>query len=669
MLSQGEKMSRKSELRSLIMRAKQAYYYGGQAIMSDAQYDALEDELRILSPDDPVLAIVGAPVPSDGMLTKASHKISMGSQGKVNSKDQFVAWYEKHAKDHRIHVSLKGDGASAAAYYENGNLTQVISRGDGKVGEDITANAIKFKGLPAYVTDSTGPFSGAVRFEVILTVEDWGKVDPDHSTNPRNLGSGIMGRKNGRQSELLTIFAFDIDESTGGVPLAFSSELEKSQRLEELGFNLIPYQMCASQEEVIAYFERIAKTRSALPIWIDGLVLKIDSIQAQQELGVTSGRPKGQIAWKFDSEGAETVLLSVSISGGHTGALIPIAHFEPLTLGGTTVRNASLANWDEIERLDLAIGDRIWVIKANDIIPKIIRVTQKNAPRTPIEVPQRCPFCAGLVGRRLNTGGGQGVILECQNSECPKKSMGKIKRWVKSLDIQGIGDSVLQAMVEQLDLADVSGLYTLRDEPDRLAALIINAERDIRLGEKRAATLLKSIDASRNLTLVQFLGSLGVDRLGKRRMELIVKASGNKLNTLQSWRSGALRDPLLAQQVGVPNMGDALQDGVDVMSDLIDALIEKGVKISSIAATKIETSSGRMKSVCITGKMPSGKKKSEYKAPLFSVGYQLVDKVSKDLDLLVLADPNSQSRKAQKARKMGVVLISEEELQSLIQSE
>jgi len=294
-------MSRQFELRSLIMKAKQAYYYGGKAIMTDAQYDALEDELRLIDPDDSVLAIVGAPIPADSILTKASHSIQMGSQGKVNSAEQFVTWHQKNAQDFPIHASLKGDGASATAYYENGFLKKVISRGDGKIGEDITANAIKFKGLPAYVAGNSWAFTGAARFEVILTVEDWGEVDAKRATNPRNIGAGIMGRKNGHQSELLTIFAFDIDEIRDGEPVVFETEHAKSKRLEDLGFNLIPYQMCMTKEEVIAYYEHVAQTRDALPIWIDGVVLKIDNIQAQKDLGVTSGRTQGPRARKFDS--------------------------------------------------------------------------------------------------------------------------------------------------------------------------------------------------------------------------------------------------------------------------------------------------------------------------------------------------------------------------------
>jgi len=212
-------MNRINTLRDLILKAKHAYYYSNQPLMSDAEYDALEDELRQLSPTDPVLALVGSPVPPNTMLTKARHAMPMGSQSKVNSEAEFRTWFAKSctADNPAIHASLKGDGASAAAYYQGGRLMQAISRGDGTVGEDITANAMRFKGLPAWAggstsassSDSNGAngastndaadsgFTGAVRFEVILTVADWTLIDPARSKNPRNAGTGIMGRKNG----------------------------------------------------------------------------------------------------------------------------------------------------------------------------------------------------------------------------------------------------------------------------------------------------------------------------------------------------------------------------------------------------------------------------------------------------------------------------------------
>ncbi len=654
-------MSRITTLRNLILKAKHAYYYSGEPVMSDVEYDALEDELCLLAPNDPVLALVGSSVPPDTMLTKARHAMPMGSQSKVNSAEEFRAWCARN-KIEAIHASLKGDGASAAAYYRDGQLVQAITRGDGTVGEDITANALRFKGLPAWVGSQDAGFSGAVRFEVILTVADWSQIDPARSKNPRNAGTGIMGRKNGHQSGCLTIFAFDLDETRDGRSVEFRTETEKTARLAELGFNVIQHVRFERAEDAVAYFQNIAASRNQLPFWIDGVVMKVDDIAKQRELGVTAGRPKGQVAWKFDSAGAETVLEGVLVSGGHTGGLYPTAQLRPVEIGGTTVSNASLANYDEIKRLDVAIGDSVWVVKANDIIPKIIRVTQRSETRQPIPVPGVCPFCGGEVGRRRISSGEAGVIIECRNADCPKKSTGKIRRWIASLDIQGIGDVVLQAMIEHFDLADAADLYTLRERADELAELVTNIERDLRLGDKRAASILDAIDATRMLTLGQFLGSLGLDHLGKRRVELMIKSANGALDTLADWRCGKLRDADFAARAGVPTIGSQIQDGIDAMAAVIDKLLAFGVTVLPHERNSQSGNPAPARTICISGKLPSGRKKADYEAPLRAAGYELVDDVTKGLAYLVLSDPASTSGKAQKARKLGVAVISEEQL-------
>jgi DNA ligase (NAD+) len=645
-------------LRDLILKARHAYYYSGEPIMSDAEFDALEDQLRQLVPDDPILALVGAPIPTDAILTKARHAMPMGSQNKVNSEAEFRTWVERCGGG-AVHASLKGDGASAAAYYREGRLVQAISRGDGQIGEDITANAIRFKGLPAWAA-----FTGAVRFEVILTVSDWGRVDPTRSKNPRNAGSGIMGRKNGHQCDHLTAFAFDIDEIRAGTPVRFATESEKIERLAELGFNVMPGQLCETADQAVAWFRSIAADRDRLDFWIDGVVMKLEDIVRQEMLGATAGRPKGQVAWKFDSAGVQTVLEDVVISGGHTGALIPTAQLRPVDIGGTTVSSASLANFDEIERLDVAIGDSVWLIKANDIIPKIIRVTERPFGRRPIDVPSRCPFCGGSVGRRRTTSGEPGVILECINPACEKKSSGKISRWIASLDIQGIGDSVLEAMLARFGIEDASGLYALSDREAELAELIINTDKSIRLGEKRARSILDAIEATRRLSLAQFLGSLGIDHLGVRRVELIIQASGGELDRLEDWRSGRLRDPALAERAGVPNLGAPIQDGIDALAPVIDRMLANGVEILAPQRDLPEAGQSPRQTVCISGKLPSGLRKSDYEAPLTAAGMMLVETVTRDLSLLVVADPASTSGKAEKARKLGIEVISEEALRA-----
>jgi DNA ligase (NAD+) len=662
---------RPEALRELILNAREAYYNGSEPLMSDAEYDALEDQFRRVCPNDPVLAAVGAAPPVDGVLAKARHTIAMGSQNKVNSEADFRKWHLK-AGGGRIHASLKGDGGSVAVYYRDGRAVQAITRGDGTEGEDITANALRFEGIPAWVGTPEAGFTGAVRVEVVLSVAQWSRVDPLRTTNPRNVGNGIMGRSSGAQSELLTAIAFDLEEVRDGRSVVFATEEEKTRRLGELGFIRMPHQDCASIEEAILYFEQIARTRDKLPFWIDGVVMKLDAIDRQRALGESAGRPKGQVAWKFDSAGAQSVVEEVVITGGHTGALIPNARFRPVQIGGTTVSSASLSNFDEIARLDLAVGDRVFVVKANDIIPKITRVTLRPADRRPIAVPEVCPFCGGTVGRKATVAGAASAVVSCLNETCPQKALGKVARWIASLNILGIGDAVLSAMVEGLGLEDAADLYTLQDRAGELAALRINDEKDIRLGEKRAARILEAIQSTRRLTLSRFLGSLGLDHLGKRRVALMMKAAAGALDTLEDWRVGKLRDPRLAEQAGAPNIGGPIQDAIDAMSPVIDKLLANGVQIlpseedtdaarphaAAAAATATRT-------LCISGRLPSGKKKADYAAPLAAANIALVDVVARGLDFLVLADPDSSSSKAQKARQLGIAIIGEERLVEL----
>lgn len=659
-----------ARLRNEILKAKQAYYYGAEPYMSDASYDALEDELRGLSPADPVLKLVGAPVPPDNLLSKAKHRIPMGSQNKVNSAEEYQSWYEKSALGGAVQASLKGDGASAAAYYEAGRLVQVISRGDGLEGEDITANALRFKGLPAYAADPEGrEFTGAVRVEVILTIEDWGRLDPERAKNPRNAGSGIMGRKSGEQAHLLSAFAFSLDEQRNGAGVEFETEEDRVGRLKQLGFQTIETVLCHDLGEALAYYEKVKAGRDTLPFWIDGVVFKVNNLAQQEALGATANRPKGQVAWKFDSKGAEAILLNYSLSVGHTGAIIPTAHLTPVQIGGTTVSNALLNNWDEIARLDLAVGDRVWVIKANDIIPKVVHVVERPVSRRAIPEPTHCPACQSAVKRRRNTGGESGAVVECTNAECPAKALGKIKRWIKALDIQGIGDSVRRALVDQMGMEDAAALYRLRDSKQALAELVIHPEKDLRLGEKRAQTILEQIEKARRLTLVQFLGALGIQHLAARRVELMIEQVGAELGTLEAWRSGRLRDPEFAGRAGVPSVGVAISESLDQLAPVIDALLMAGVEITDVGvASAAPGADGRSPNggICISGKLPSGKKKADYDASISAAGFQVQDSVTRDTTYLVLADPETQSTKAQKARRLGVPVISEEQLLTLI---
>ena len=639
-----------------LVLAKRAYY-AGDPIMSDQEYDALEDELRLLDPDNPSLYLTGAPV-SEQAFKKAEHSIPMGSQHKVNSYAEFRDWMRKSTTG-SVLASLKLDGASIGLYYDKGVLIQAITRGDGFVGEDITANARFFKGLPRYLEG----FTGAVRAEVLLKVSDWIKLDPSKAKNPRNIGTGIMMRYNGNQSDMLSVVAFDIEER--GV--SFETESEKFKRLIALGFEVAPHAVCNNEIQADDFFEFVRRERDDLQYWIDGVVYRVDSIEKQNALGVQGNKPKGQVAWKFDSSGCETTVVGVTVSGGHTGALIPTAQLAPVVIGGSKIANASLANFDEVQRLDIGIGDKVWLIKANDIIPKIVKVTQRSSNRAVIVAPQTCPFCGGSVGKKMTTLGQEGSILYCLNATCYKKSFGKVNRWITSLDIQGIGDSVLMALIDRFELKDAADLYTLKHKVVEMTQIVVNPEHGAILGSRRAHAIVSAIEARNILPLELFMGSLGIEHLGKRRAKMMIQYASGALDRLEDWLSGKLKDQKFAASIGVPNTGIVIQERIDEMKEVIEKLLAVGVIVTPYIRNTIDPSFHHLsKTICISGKLPSGKKKSDYLKPLLDKGFRLVDDVDKSTTYLVVADPNSFSLKNQKAIKLGVNILTEDELTEFI---
>jgi len=639
-------------LANLITKAKQAYYFSAQPIMSDEEYDGLENELQRISPKHPLLKTVGAPIPeSKHHLSKIRHSMPMGSQSKVNTSQQFATWLLKRPAAKGLHCSLKADGCSIAAYYKRGKLVQVVSRGDGEIGEDVTANAFSFKNLPTLLVD---PVDCAVRLEAVMTVKDWLKVDPDKSSNPRNLASGILGRKDGKNSHLLTALAFDIEG------IQARTEEDKSRWLEQRGFSTTAWKTLTNPDQVTDFVLQAQKSRDTdtLDYWADGVVIKLNSLEEQSNLGFSSGRPRGQVAWKFSAEQTSATLLEVEWSVGHTGAITPIARISPVRLGGTTVQRVSLANPDIIEALGIRLNSQVEVVKAGDIIPKIVRVT-KAGKGAEIKSPSNCPSCSSKLEKLDNVDGSQSTVIYCRNPECEAQGAGKIRRWAKSRDILGLGDSVIQALCLSGKIQTVADLF--RIQPSEIQNLVINPDKKIRLGNKRAASICREIaKKGSEMSLTEFLGSFGTHKLGVRRAALMVEANP-ELREIEKWFDGSLKDTTFSARAGVPNMGTQIFLGLQEREKEIRDALEY---ITLVEANHTEDK--QLRYICITGSLPSGRKKHDWEQPLNRAGYQLVDSVSKDLYALVVSNPATTSSKTKKALKLGVRIISEEDLEQLV---
>jgi len=650
------------ELQELIDKANLAYYNDGDSIMEDARYDKIKSELQTRNPSDARLTQVGASISNrDSILQKKAHTIPMGSQNKALNETEFREWFKNNiakkltSSNPIFHASYKMDGGSCSLEYKNGVLVAALTRGDGNVGLDITANASKFKNIPTRCAIGGKPFSGFVRGEVILTTDDWKLIDPDSQSNPRNLGTGITGRKDGTQSDLLKFFAFrvfDVDGEEFG-----DTETELSQFMEKMGFEIAPF-IKGDLETVWNWYLNIQTIRPALPFWIDGIVIKLDDLEKQLSLGVASGCPCGQVAIKFEASGEVTTLRNVSIQVGSTGAIVPVANFDSVKIGGTNITNATLCNWDNIKTLGLCIGDDIFVIKAGDIIPRVMEVVKQGAKRIPITQPTHCPVCNSKTEHKSNIDGNNSTAIYCSNSDCPSVVTGKIDKYLTSLDILGVGTNLIQSLVTDIGVKTVADMYKLSSKRDAIADIVLSGK--VRLGEKRADKFLEEIEKKRNLTISDFLGSLGIHGLGKRRVSLIQDALEGEMDTLDKWFDGTL--VYNAQKAGVPNIASRIHDELLKQKSLIMECIANGVVITKPKPKQAIKEGAYV--ICITGAL--SQPKSFYEELIEKKEHVYTDTFSKSVTYLVAADINSGSSKLKKAEKQGTKILDEAGLIKLL---
>jgi len=346
-------------------------YYSGKPIMTDAEFDSAIVKLRKDNPDHPFIKMVGSPVPGTN---KADHKIPMGSLSNANNEDEFRAWALKHK--HAISLSHKLDGSSLELIYQDGSFVQAITRGDGKVGEDVTKNVLKSGNVPL----SINPSIVSVRCECLIHKDDWIKHFRGDA-NPRNSAAGTLRRHNGHNAQYLQFYAFDalvdIHKAGKSIREAIKSEENILDMLSEW-FNIPCHASMGNAASLIQWYKQEEARRDNLPYEIDGIVAKVDDRFVSNKMGDRDGRPKGQIAFKFKPRGGETVLRDVIWQVGSTGTITPVAVVDPVCVGGVTIRRVTLHNANEINRLNLGIGDRIEVVRAGDVIPYIVRVINKQ---------------------------------------------------------------------------------------------------------------------------------------------------------------------------------------------------------------------------------------------------------------------------------------------------
>jgi DNA ligase (NAD+) len=635
MESNDPRRARAAELERLIA-LHQDLYYNSKPEISDAEFDALWDELSALAPDSPVLGGLGVDA-ADGF-PKARHVLPMGSQAKAADPEEFLAWCAKAALPEYI-VEHKLDGASLELQYENGRLVRAVTRGDGVTGDDITQNARRMRGAPASLAE---PWSGAVRGEVVMSRAVHREFFSDKA-NCRNAANGIMKRKDGAGAERLEVVCYDAaprglyDAEPGGLFAVapeppFDDELSKVAWLRASGFVTVDALCFKEPFEVVDYRARVMDGRGSLPYDIDGLVVKARVVDIDD---MRRARPERQIAFKFPLEEATTTLVSVEWS--ESGATYtPVAIIEPVRLAGTTVKRASLANTNTMRGMGLRIGSRVVVVKRGEIIPKIEGLVENPPGSGDIEVPSACSCGAALVD--------DGTRLYCPNAECPKKALHRLEKWLATLDVMEFGVTILRRLFDSGRVRTIADLYGLG--ADELAEYE-------RMGEASAGKIVQNLRARAEPTLAEFVAGFDIEGIGLLSVE---KAAAAGFDTLEK-----LRGATAAELSAIDGFGDimaaTLTEGLRALGPQMDAALAAGALRVKPPAESGGPLAGL--SFCFTGELAS-MKRSRAQALVKSLGGSVRNSVSKELTYLVTNDPASGSEKSRKAAALGVAVIDEE---------
>ena len=632
--------ARIDELAALIKKYQDSYY-NGEAEIEDAEFDKLWDELKSLDPNNPILKKVGA---DSGNFEKAAHIMPMGSQEKAASPEEFLAWAAKHVYPEYL-VEYKLDGASLELQYQKGRLVRAVTRGDGSVGDDITANAKKMKGVLQFLEKSPN-FTGGVRGEVIMTHSVHKKYFSDKA-NCRNAANGLMKRKDGEKSEFLCLITYDALATDGGAN-PFADEEEKIAWLKENGFDSVPLKICKSPQEVIDYRAAVMEARPGLEYDIDGLVVKERAINLDD---ASRARPDRQIAFKFSLEEAVTVVREVEWS--ENGATYtPVAIFDPVQLAGTTVRRASLANPDTLRKLGVQIGSHAVVVKRGEIIPKIVGLVphaDDAANCKPIAFPQKCSVCGSTLMDTPSR-------LYCPNKVCPKRVLHQIFKWIECSDIRDMGDALVNALFSDKKLRSISDIYSLDEET--LTPYFLNEESRAKEKDSLGAkNVVASIKAHSSLGLAQFVAGFDIEGIGEQMVEKVIEGGFDTLEKLLSATAEDFEKVYGFAQITAAAFAQGLAENADEMRSLA----------ASKAVTIKEKKAGALAGIsfCFTGELKS-MKRADAEALVKEKGGSAKSSVTKDLSYLVTNDKNSGSSKNAKAAKFGVPIINEEEFLFLV---
>ena len=656
-------------LRDKIRYHEHRYYVLDDPEISDAEFDRLMDELieleakhrELITPDSPTQR-VGGQVSSQ--FASVRHSTPMLSLGKTTSEAELRDW------ERRIHVltgetkvdyvcELKLDGMSMALRYDAGRLALGITRGNGTEGEDVTANVRTIRSIPLNISapqlkKAGVPAAFEVRGELLMPTASFQRMNDEQEqkglakfANPRNATAGTVRQLDPRitASRRLDFFAYGFlfDGRT-----IFDRHTEALKGLQSAGFKVNPnHKMVHSIDEVWKFIAQWESERESLPYETDGIVVKVDRIRLQEELGYTGKAPRWAIAFKYAAHSGETQIEDIQVQVGRTGKLTPVAWLKPVPIGGTTVSRATLHNMDEIARLGVRIGDWVQVERGGDVIPKVVKVLE-DRPRghKQFHMPERCPVCGGHIMRAEGE-----ADHRCVNANCPAKLRETIRHFASRgvMNIEGMGDALVNQLVETGMVKDVADIYRLTE------ADLLKLER---MGKKSAQNILREIENSKKLPLERVIYGLGIRFVGERTAQFLAEHFGS-IDALMNASEDELQQ---VNEIG-PSVSASIREFFDEPKNvaLVKRLGEAGLKFTGEKKQRGTTLAG--KTFVLTGTLERHTREQAKKL-IEDAGGKVAGSVSKKTDYVVAgADAGS---KLDKAKELGVAVIDEKEMEELV---
>jgi DNA ligase (NAD+) len=664
------KESQIEKLRDEIRRHDELYYVGNAPEISDREYDQLMENLQkleeenpeLFTPDSPTQRVGGRPAEGFPEVVHTRPMMSLDNSYNIDELRAFDDRCRRLAEGRKLEyvAELKIDGLSLSLHYEEGLLVRGVTRGDGRIGEEVTQNARTIRSVPLRLKSQAKRIDSTleVRGEVFIPRDVFEKTNAEREEageprymNPRNAAAGAIRQLDSRlvARRKLDMFAYDL---LVNVRKPFPTHWEALDWLDAAGFRVNPHRkLCETIDEVIDFANEKEALRDDLGYEIDGLVVKVNSTALQDEFGATSKAPRWAIAYKYPARQASTQVRDIFVSVGRTGAITPVALLEPVVLAGTTVSRATLHNEDEIRRLDVKIGDWVMVEKSGEVIPKVLSVvtSKRTGKEKDFVPPENCPVCGGLISRPEGE-----VVARCVAADCTAQLMGRLLHFAsrRAMRIEGLGDVLAEQLVAANLVKDVGDLYSLTLE--QVAGLP-------RMAKKSASNLLSQIEASKSRDLSNLIYALGIRHVGERTAGILA----HELGSLEKLREAAVEELDAIPEIGL-TVAESVRDWFDDEGNraLCDRLRAVGIRTEAerrSSAQVDERFAG--KQFVLTGTLTSFTR-DEARALIEARGGRVNSSVSKKTDYVVAGE--AAGSKLDKAEALGVTVIDEDAFKAMI---